>query len=385
MKNIGIIMDINAQSGGKLQMAMSICGYLKKIRNYNFTYIVTYKDSKKIIESELNINLKLFEKTSFINRLLNRCKKIIKVFPFKTPFENFLEKNNINYLFFLDPSPMVKDFKKLNFTYTIFDIEHRENKDLDEYKNNVSSKRERDYFYACEKCSALVVGTRNLKEKISDIYNIEHEKIFDLIFPPPIINSKKAQSSAILDIIEKKNIKNNFILYPAQFWSHKNHQYIIDAIYYMKKKDNLKYKIIFTGHDRGNLNKIKNSIKEKKIKEDFIIFDYIEDSDLSYLYRNCLAVVIPTIVAPHTFPLYEAFYFRKPVIYNLGVLDNSLKKRVIGLDINDIASLENALRDVEDQNKTKDLIDSNYKYFEEIFNEEKILKKLDIILKKGLY
>ena len=52
MKNIGIIMDINAQSGGKLQMAMSICGYLKKIRNYNFTYIVTYKDSKKIIESE---------------------------------------------------------------------------------------------------------------------------------------------------------------------------------------------------------------------------------------------------------------------------------------------------------------------------------------------
>ena len=266
MKNIGIIMDINAQSGGKLQMAMSICGYLKKIRNYNFTYIVTYKDSKKIIESELNINLKLFEKTSFINRLLNRSKKIIKVFPFKTPFENFLEKNNINYLFFLDPSPMVKDFKKLNFTYTIFDIEHRENKDLDEYKNNVSSQRESDYFYACEKCSALVVGTRNLKEKISDIYNIEHEKIFDLIFPPPIINSKKTQSSAILDIIEKKNIKNNFILYPAQFWSHKNHQYIIDAIYYMKKKDNLKYKIIFTGHDRGNLNKIKNSIKEKKIK-----------------------------------------------------------------------------------------------------------------------
>ncbi len=384
MKNIGIIMDINAQSGGKLQMAISICSYLQKIKNYNFTYIITYKDSKKIIENELNINLKLFEKTSFKNRLLNRSKRIINIFPFKTPLDNFLKKNSIDYLFFLDPSPMVRDFEKLNFTYTIFDIEHRENKNLDEYKNDVSSKREKDYFYACEKCSALVVGTQNLKEKVSEIYNIKHEKIFDLIFPPPIINSKKHHNSAISDIIEKKNIKNNFILYPAQFWSHKNHQYIVDAIYHLKNKDNFNYKIIFTGHDRGNLANIKSSIKEKKIEEDFIIFNYIEDADLSYLYRNCLAIIVPTIVAPHTFPLYEAFYFRKPVIYNLGVLDPNLKKRVIGLDVNDITSLKSALKEIENQNKIRDLIESNYEYFKEIFNEDKIIKKLDIILKKGL-
>ena len=41
------------------------------------------------------------------------------------------------------------------------------------------------------------------------------------------------------DIYQKLNLPNkDIIFYPAQFWAHKNHKYILDIAIHLKKKKN---------------------------------------------------------------------------------------------------------------------------------------------------
>ena len=67
---------------------------------------------------------------------------------------------------------------------------------------------------------------------------------------------------------------------------------------------------------------------------------------------------MPTFVARSTLPLYEAFYFEKPVFYSKGILDPEIEKFVNTIDLqepNDLAyKLENFNNNVtEINNKVK--------------------------------
>ena len=65
----------------------------------------------------------------------------------------------------------------------------------------------------------------------------------------------KLHNEQILDL----NLNKTFF-YPAQFWAHKNHVYLLDAMNCLIQNGVSDYKLIFTGRDRGNLKFIKLSI-----------------------------------------------------------------------------------------------------------------------------
>jgi glycosyltransferase involved in cell wall biosynthesis len=78
----------------------------------------------------------------------------------------------------------------------------------------------------------------------------------------------------------------------------------------------------------------------KELQEDVIFFDFLSDEDIVYLYKNCYAVVVPTYVGTVSFPLIEAFYFKKPIIANSVILDDLYKTKILNLDISHPDSLE---------------------------------------------
>ena len=380
MKNIAIVMDINSKSGGKLHMAISMCKYLKKIKNYNFVYITTFKDVKKILSKELNINSELYEKNNIILRILNRFLKIFNFFSLTHPFEFFLNKHNINSIIFLDPTSLVLNIKKIPFIYSIFDIDHRNLKNLPEFQEKEGLLRDKSYQYACDNCKKLIVGTQDLKKKVSFNYKINFNKIKNIIFPP-VVTSLSFNKKRINKKFNKKLKKyNNYLLYPAQFWKHKNHEYIVKSFKKLSEKRINNFNIIFTGHDKGNLINIKNLINKLNLNKHFCIFNYVTNEELHELYLNCKAVIVPTKVGVHTFPLYEAFYFKKPVIYNTENLDSNLRNKVIKLDISDINSLKKTIIKLNNKKFINKLVLKNKKYYNKIFNKVNYIKDINILL-----
>ena len=134
--------------------------------------------------------------------------------------------------------------------------------------------------------------------------------------------------------------------------------------------------MIFTGDDKGNLLNIKNLINKFDLNKNFYIFNYVSNEELCELYKNCKGVIIPTKVGLHTFPLYEAFYFKKPVIYNVDNLDSSLKDKVIKLDISDTTHLEKLIPILNEVNYIKQLTHKNREYYDSLFTEKKYNKIL---------
>ena len=124
-------------------------------------------------------------------------------------------------------------------------------------------------------------------------------------------------------------------------------------------------------------------IKHKKLGEFFIILNYVNDTELFYLYKKSFCVIVPTLVAPHTFPLYEAFYFKKPIIYNSSVLDKELKKRVIGLNVDRYEDMEDIIDILKNKTYIKKMVEDNFIFYKSIFNEDKILNSLNYIFRNS--
>ena len=106
-----------------------------------------------------------------------------------------------------------------------------------------------------------------------------------------------------------KKFKKKIILYPATFWAHKNHNFIIEAAKVMVKDNKNDFHFVMTGSDRGNFSHILKLINSENLQNYITIFPLISNFLLKKLYEECFAVIMPTDAGPTNLPLYEAMFF----------------------------------------------------------------------------
>ena len=95
---------------------------------------------------------------------------------------------------------------------------------------------------------------------------------------------------------------------------------------------------------------------------------------------------MPTYVARSTLPLYEAFYFKTPVFYSKGVLDEKLEKLVTPIDLNDPQDLSDKISDLlTDKLETADKVNSALKYYNENCSEAVFLNNYKKIIDDYIY
>ncbi len=368
---IGIVLDYYLNSGGGenfVNSELEIINNIEKSHSdkFKFYYITTNERANKFLKNK-NYETIFFNSNSLLNRFslfLNTIESIRKfVFKFKLNFfKNFLNKFKINFLIFITPSKLVFFCRHIDFVSTIWEIQYKYYPHLAEYKNIYFDLKDRDDISKFISLYAfrIFVGTQKSKDEFSKFYNTEKSRIVEKLTQSMIVNKAKAQP-----IKPKKNNLEEYLFYPAQFWSHKNHLYIVEAFKEFKKK-NLDVKCIFTGSDKGHLKKIKEKIKEYNLENYFKIHEYLSDEEIIELYVNCTAVVIPTVVGTFTFPHIEAFFFEKIVFSATENLDKSFKERVVNIDLNHPKSLiDNFLKLKENKDKSKSMIESNKNFYNE--------------------
>ena len=93
---------------------------------------------------------------------------------------------------------------------------------------------------------------------------------------------------------------------------------------------------MFCGSDRGNFDFIKNEIEKNELNKLFTIIPFASHEEVIFFYENVFGVVMPTTGGPTNLPLYESFFFKKPIFYTKDLLnDENLKKAIIEIDIKD--------------------------------------------------
>ena len=227
--------------------------------------------------------------------------KILKL----NSFERRFVKNNVDLVFFPAPEPMAKYMEETNYILSVWDLAHREMPYFPELRNNFDYETREHYFsHVIPRALLIVVGHDVCKSQLITYYKVPENKIIKIPFSPAksIIDS----SATKFDDLELRNLKvGKFIFYPAQYWAHKNHRFLIDLLYQIIKRHDPKFKLVFTGSDKGNIEFLRRYSMDLGIGNSIIFCGFVSSNDVRLLYEKCASLIMPSFIGPGTLPTLE--------------------------------------------------------------------------------
>jgi glycosyltransferase involved in cell wall biosynthesis len=392
--NIAILFDAVRTNGGSYQMSINNLITLKdNLQKNNITPIIL-THNKNVDLNKLKFKYEVVN-LSFCDYLIVILHNIplLNFFFFKicqtSPFEKKLLKKNINLVVFSIASWKLFLVKKIKFITTIMDTCHLDFKGTKYFKEiNLLIYLYREYVYKKNLPLAYRVITESnfLKKKIIKFYKLKYKSVISIPnVPSLLLKSKKGLS--ITSIKKKFNISSSFYFYPAQFWEHKNHMIILEAVKILNLK-NIYVKFIFCGKDKGNLKSIVKKIDEYQVKKNVKIIDYVNDEELLLLYKLSKALIMPTYFGPTNIPPIEAWSLHVPVAYS-SLNRNHGKNAAIYFNPDSPNELVDVILKLEKNINIKKLIKNGKKRLEDLCREnfrghDKFLKDIKQCYKKNL-
>ena len=386
---IGILFESSSMNPGGFNQSLISALILNEIIEYkdNFTFI-TLDESSNHLLLEKNLNVVIY-KNNFFSKILNRLhstnylKKLFNKLNIKHSFTKFLKKNNFEIIIFLSPHQLSLYCSDVNFVINIWDIDHKKSSYPEHHIDNTFEKRENFLNYVLFKSFKIIVAHEQIKNDLVKLYKCNPDKILVqsfISYLPYVANKKIKQNNSKL-LSYQIPFHKKILFYPATFWPHKNHKYIIDAAIILKKKSINNFHFLFCGSDRGNFDFIKNEIEKNELNKLFTIIPFASNEEVIFFYENVFGVVMPTTGGPTNLPLYESFFFKKPIFYTKDLLnDENLKKAIIEIDIKDPIDFVNKLLNIDnlDLDKIKSYA---YDYYLKVCDKEIYKKNYKSILK----
>jgi glycosyltransferase involved in cell wall biosynthesis len=199
------------------------------------------------------------------------------------------------------------------FLVIVWDLQHR----LQPFFPEVSSghiwqRRESFFSQVLKRAAYVIAGTEAGKAEIQMFYGVPAQRIRILPHPTPRFALEEGRSAAAE--LAKYKLPCDYVFYPAQFWSHKNHAGILRAILHLKEVDNLRLSVVFTGSDQGNEGHVRQLVQRLHLEEQVYFLGHVPREALRALYQNAFVLCYVSFFGPENMPPLEAFALGCPVI-----------------------------------------------------------------------
>lgn len=316
MKRIGIYACTKPFEGGAYQYTRSIVQAMKRIEEKQADYrVVVYSEDlewKKICE-EIGVAFVVLK-----NTLMKRG-----VYWFRHIFKSVVILNWISYnahplwisyrreqldlMIISSPIIMIKPDKARILT-PIFDLMHRYIDFPEVGGGQIGAERDKRYINICKSSDAVLVdsllGRQQLEECYGDIVSDLKTKVHVLPYIEPDYMYCEGKEIQVF---------HKYVLYPAQFWQHKNHIRLIEATAYLRDKGII-INLVLTGTEKNNKKNVETLIEKFSLQSQVKILDYVTNEQLVYLYRHARALAMPTFAGPTNIPPLEALAAGCPMI-----------------------------------------------------------------------
>lgn len=324
---LGVVFDQKILSGGGYQQSVNAAVIAKQLP-IDLADVIFYTTIKKNIEtleeygiSANFINFSLFSKlrTYFYRKIKNRyLLKLFRFFEKNNPREKIFIQDKIDIVYFLSPTSWPIDLEKTNFITTLWDLCHQDDLEFPEVRwHREFERRESNYRAILPRAIAILVESKLTQSHLTQRYGIDEERVYVTPFKGAITTQKQLNFSSYTDVDIKKKYKLDmpYVFYPAQFWAHKNHIYLLEGLKSLEDNFGLKVGAIFSGGDKGNLDFIKKNVLKLGLSDSIRFVGFVTNKEMPELYRQSLALVMPTYFGPTNLPPLEAFAMDVPVLY----------------------------------------------------------------------
>ena len=204
------------------------------------------------------------------------------------------------------------------YVLNIFDLQHR----LQPWFPEVSAggqweQREAAWATSVRRAALVNVGSQEAKEQLCHFYGVPLENVRVLPFPTPQhaidIAEGKTTASANQNVRAKYGIKNDFLFYPAQFWSHKNHVNLLLALNLLRQKGR-HLSLVLTGSDHGNLPHVQKTCRDLDLDDLVHFCGFVPYEDVLAFYGQARALSYVSFFGPENLPPLEAMALGCPVV-----------------------------------------------------------------------
>ena len=316
IRTIGIGIFTAPQAGGAYQYTRSVLSAISKLSEKGNLNAIVYSeyelwkpicDSMGLVFKRLEIN-PINKCIYHLGYILNKCGIVNSCFYSVHPLWRSYKKDKLDAMLITSPSYYGKR-KGAKLIMPIFDIMHRYI-DFEEIGGgDISKERDRRYSSICKVSDIVLADSKLGVEQICECYGQNEEAIKEKV---------KALTFIVADYVRDDNqgkeveIPEKYIIYPAQFWKHKNHVNLIKALGELKKKGII-VKLLFTGSGKNAQEDINSAIKECGVENQITNLGYVDDDELVYLYRHARAMIFPSYGGPTNIPPIEALALGCPV------------------------------------------------------------------------
>ena len=114
--------------------------------------------------------------------------------------------------------------------------------------------------------------------------------------------------------VPTQTLPQDFIFYPANFWKHKNHDCLLQALQILRDEQQLKLNVVFTGFEQSNGYPVREKVKEYSLESQVHILGYVTVEEIAYLYQHARMLVFPSLFEGFGIPLVEAMAAGCPVV-----------------------------------------------------------------------
>ncbi|GHV55464.1 hypothetical protein FACS1894216_17860 [Synergistales bacterium] len=345
---VGVFLEQDLNIGGGFQQAYSVVKLLTEnsLENAECIFFVFTRKNEEFLRREGISVVRIGFRLRYV--LYRAIAKFFKAaFAFFLPFRGYIDeiliRHKIDLVYFLAPSHYAMGLKEHNYIITTWDQCHRDWVEFPEvYANFEFENREFLYWHTLPKATAILVDSELNRQKMHERYGVDLERIQVASFFPP--REPEDRGENCVDVREKYSINLPFLFYPAQFWAHKNHIYILDALCLLRDRG-IEIAAVFVGNEFGSKNFLKERIREMGLTEQIYFPGFVSRPELITFYTQALALVMPTYFGPTNIPPLEAFSLRCPVCYSdLPGLREQVGDGAFLMDLNDPESLCNIVK-----------------------------------------
>lgn len=168
--------------------------------------------------------------------------------------------------------------------------------------------RERLFHGLVSRCDAILVDSRTGLRHVRECYrNAREEQLKILPFTAfDEITKCEPQKPDI-------PLPGQFLLYPAQFWLHKNHAGLARAVAHIRHELPDLVVVAVGNTAQNGYASFMEVVRQEKLEDRFILPGYVPAAELAWLYLHARALVMPTFFGPTNIPPLEAMALGCPV------------------------------------------------------------------------
>ena len=176
--------------------------------------------------------------------------------------------------------------------------------------------REKLYARSVGLASAIVVSSTHVRDDLVTRMQVPSSRVhvIPVACNPEIESGLRSLSPEAAR--DRYSLPNQFAFFPAQFWPHKNHARLVEALAIVRRRNpSYAFRLVFTGsREFAGWPPTQDAIERNNLEDAVQILDYIPTEHLGAIYKSALFCIVPSLFEASSYPVIESQSLGCPVM-----------------------------------------------------------------------